>query len=493
MNALLVYPRYPETFWSFKHVLRFVSKKAAFPPLGLLTIAAMLPEEWEKRLVDTNVQELKEEDIMWSDMVFISAMIVQKSSAQEIIGRCKALGKKVVAGGPVFTTQHEKFAGVDHFVLNEAEATLPMFLEDLKSGNPKPIYSSAERPDITKTPLPLWSLINFKDYATMLVQNSRGCPFNCEFCDIVIMNGNVPRTKTSEQLIGEMQLLYDRGWKGSVFIVDDNFIGNKVNVKKMLPMLAEWQKAHNYPFILLTEASTNLADDKELMQMMSAANFNKVFLGIETPNLDSLKECGKLQNTTRNLAETVKTIQQNGMQVMGGFIVGFDSDTETVFDAQIDFIQQAGVATAMVGLLAALPQTRLWHRLKREGRLLGDSTGNIDGSMNFIPKMDKANLIAGYRKILSKIYSPGLYYQRIETFVRNYKPTVKRRLSAINLKALFESMWRIGVLSKARLHYWRLLLRTAFTKAKALPSAIELAVWGLHFEKCAKKAIKNLA
>ncbi len=492
MKILLVYPKYPDTYWSFKHILKFVSKKAAFPPLGLLTIAAMLPSEWEKKLVDTNVCELKDEHIAWADIVFIGAMIVQKNSAQEIIKRCKALGKKVVAGGPVFTTQYEKFEGVDHFVLNEAEATLPLFLEDLKNGNAKQVYTSVERPDVTKTPVPMWSLIDFRDYATMLVQYSRGCPFDCEFCDIIIMNGRVPRAKTPEQLINEFQSLYDTGWKGSVFIVDDNFIGNKMNVKKMLPLLIKWQEEHKFPFTLLTEASMNMADDKELMQMMSAANFGKVFLGIETPNVDSLKECGKWQNVSRNLVETVKIIQQNGMQVMGGFIVGFDNDTESIFETQISFIQQAGVVNAMVGLLVALPQTRLWHRLKAEGRLLSDPSGeNTDGSINFIPKMEKEKLIDGYRIILSTIYSPKYYYQRIDTFIKSYKPTIRGRASKETVKAFLGSVWRIGILSKARMLYWKLLFKTAFTKIRAFPAAVELSIYGLHFENVTKRILNS--
>lgn len=492
MKVLLVYPKYPETYWSFRHILKFVSKKAAFPPLGLLTIAAMLPGEWEKRLVDANVCELKDEHIAWADMVLISAMIVQKDSTQEIIRRCKALGRKVVAGGPLFTTQQEKFEGVDHFVLNEAEVTLPPFLEDLRNGSAKPVYTSMERPDVTKTPVPMWQLISFNDYATMLIQYSRGCPFDCEFCDIIIMNGRVPRAKTPEQLVNEFQSLYDAGWRGSLFIVDDNFIGNKMNVKKMLPVLIEWQKAHNYPFKLLTEASTNLADDEELMQMMSTANFCKVFLGIESPNVDSLKECGKWQNVTRDLAETVRIIHQHGMQVMGGFIVGFDNDTESIFEKQISFIQQAGVVNAMVGLLGALPQTRLWHRLKAEGRLLGDTSGeNTDGSINFIPKMEKGKLISGYRKILSTIYSPKYYYQRIDTFIKSYKPTVRGRLSKESIKAFLRSAWKIGILSKARLLYWKLLLKTALTKTKAFPTAVELAIYGLHFERVTKRVLSS--
>jgi len=365
---------------------------------------------------------------------------------------------------------------------------LPLFLKDLKEGTLKKIYTSTQRPDITKTPVPLWSLINFKDYVTMAVQYSRGCPFNCEFCDIIIMNGRIPRTKIPEQMINELQSLYDVGWKGSLFIVDDNFIGNKANVKKMLALLIKWQKEHKYPFKILTEASVNLAEDEELMDMMSAANFNKVFLGIETPDVGSLKECGKMQNVTIDPVEAVKIIHQNGMQVMGGFIVGFDSDTESIFEAQIKFIQKIGVVTAMVGLLTAAPQTRLWHRLKAEGRLLGETSGeNTDGSLNFLPKMGKEKLIEGYKKILSTIYSPKNYYKRINTFIRNYSPTVKGKIPKEDVKAFLKSLWQVGILSKARLRYWKLIIKTSLTKRKALPAAVELTIYHQHFEKVAKK------
>lgn len=484
MNILLVYPKYPNTFWSFNHVLKFISRKAAFPPLGLLTVASMLPEAWHKKLIDVNITELTDEQIKWADMVFISAMIVQKESAQEIIYRCNSLGRKVVAGGPFFTTGYQEIKGVDHFVLNEAEITLPMFLQDLKEGRAKHLYSSEERPDIITTPIPLWSLIRFKDYVTMSVQYSRGCPYNCEFCDIIIMNGRVPRNKSSDQLINELQSLYNAGWKGAVFIVDDNFIGNKVSVKKMLTNLARWQKEHKHPFKFLTEASTDLADDEELMKMMSSANFHKVFLGIESPNIDSLNECNKYQNIKRNLADAVRTIQRHGMQVMGGFIVGFDSDPESIFETQIKFIQQVGIVTAMVGLLNAAPQTRLWHRLNAEGRLLSNFSGeNTDGNLNFIPKMGKEKLMAGYKKILATIYSPKHYYKRINTFIKNYKPTVKSRVSLTDLNAFLISMWRIGIISRSRFLYWKLIIITTFTRFKKLPIAVELAILGLHFSK----------
>ncbi|MBN1502676.1 DUF4070 domain-containing protein [Candidatus Woesearchaeota archaeon] len=490
MKVLLVYPKYPNTFWSFDYALKFVSKKASMPPLGLLTVASLLPHDWNKKLVDCNVRALEDREILWADLVFISAMIVQKTHAQEIIKRCKYFNKTVVAGGPVFTTQSENFSGADHFVLNEAEATLPKFLDDFINGKAKRIYRSKQRPDITKTPLPDWSLINLKNYATMAVQYSRGCPHNCEFCDIVIMNGRIPRIKTPGQIIKELEALYKAGWRESIFFVDDNFIGNKLHVKKMLAHLILWQKRHKFPFRFLTEATADLAKDERLMRMMSAANFCKVFLGIETPDIDSLKECGKYHNTNLNLAEAVKTIQAHGMQVMGGFIVGFDNDKTTIFDRQIRFIQQVGIVTAMVGLLNATPQTRLWHRLKAEGRLLKETTGeNTDGSLNFIPKMDTEKLIEGYKKILRTIYSSTDYYKRINIFIRNYKPTAISKINRADFFAFIKSLWKIGVLSKSRFRYWWLLFKTAATKAKALPIAIELAIYGQHFEKVTKRIL----
>lgn len=491
MKILLVYPQYPDTFWSFKHSLKFIAKKAAFPPLGLLTVAAMLPDVWPKKLVDLNVEPLTDEQLAWADLVFLSAMIVQKESVRQIIARCKAQGKKIVAGGPVFTTQHEQFAGVDHFVLNEAEITLPLFLHDLAMGHAKPVYCSRERPDICKTPVPLWSLIDLGNYATMSIQYSRGCPFNCEFCDIIIMNGRVPRVKSPEQMQVEFQALFEAGWRKSVFIVDDNFIGNTPQVKQLLPVLIRWQQEHQFPFTLLTEVSVNLASDEELMQLMSAANFFKVFVGLETPNRDSLVECGKKQNTAGSLAEVVETIHRHGMQVMGGFIVGFDHDPENIFDMQVRFIQQIGVVTAMVGILTALPQTRLWHRLKAEGRLLSDATGeNTDGRLNFEPKMEREKLLAGYRELVNALYSPKQYYQRINTFLNNYTPTARTRVNREDLLAFMRAAWRLGIVSKARFRYWKLIVKTFFVNRRALPIAVELAIHGFHYEKILKRVCR---
>ncbi|MFC1920402.1 B12-binding domain-containing radical SAM protein [Chloroflexota bacterium] len=493
MKILLVYPQYPDTFWSFKHALKFVSKKAAFPPLGLLTVAAMLPEEWEKKLVDMNTARLNDIDIKWADYVFISAMEVQKESVKLIVAQCKDLGVKTVAGGPLFTTGHEQFEGIDHFVLGEAEVTLPLFLNDLEEDHAQHVYASDERPDISSTPAPLWSLINMKHYSSMNLQYSRGCPYDCEFCDIVLLNGHTPRTKNKGQLISELNSLYEHGWRGNLFIVDDNFIGNKKKLKaETLPALIEWSESKKHPFVLGTEASINLADDEELMRLMVAAGFDEVFVGIETPNDESLVECTKFQNQNRNLVDSVKKLQQFGLEVQGGFIVGFDSDPESIFQTQIDFIQRSGIVTAMVGLLNAPTGTRLYHRLKGEGRLLNSFTGNnTDFSLNFTPVMDYDRLISGYKHILDTIYSPGEYYARIRTFLHEYKPpkTKSGKLQSHQIKAFFKSIWFLGIKGSGKRHYWRLFISYLMKSRPKFSRFILLAVYGYHFRKVAMSQI----
>ena len=493
MKILLVYPRYPTTFWSFNYALKFVSKKAAFPPLGLLTVAAMLPEEWQKKLVDMNVTSLNNEDIKWADYVFISAMVVQRESVKEVIARCNNLGASVIAGGPLFTTGYEEFAGVDHFVLGEAEVTLPLFLEDLNNSCAKYIYSSDERPDISNTPIPLWSLINMKNYTSMNIQYSRGCPFDCEFCDIIILNGHKPRTKDRQQVVNELEALYRHGWRGGLFIVDDNFIGNKKKLKsETLPAIIKWTEEKGYPFAFFTEASINLADDEELMQLMVKAGFDRVFIGIETPNEESLVECNKVQNKGRDLAASVKKIQNHGLEVQGGFIVGFDSDPISIFKSQINFIQNSGIVTAMVGLLNAPRGTRLYQRLKKENRLLKDISGdNTDFSINFVPKMDSETLLNGYKHIVNTIYSPRQYYERIRTFLKEYKPPrLKWRTSQLrfyHIEGFIKSIWFLGLKDKGRRYYWKLFFSTLFKKPKLLYLSIIFSVYGFHFRKVAEK------
>lgn len=492
MKILLVYPKYPETFWSFTHALKFISKKASFPPLGLLTVAAMLPGDWQKRLVDMNVTGLADSDIEWADYVFISAMVVQKDSVTEIVDRCNKLGTRAVAGGPLFTTGYQEFSGVDHFVLGEAEVTLAPFLEDLVNGCAKPIYNSSERPDISRTPVPLWSLIDMKQYSSMNLQYSRGCPFDCEFCDIVFLNGHNPRTKDKHQVLNELEALYAYGWRGGVFIVDDNFIGNKKKLKaEILPAIIGWMKEKKYPFAFSTEVSINLADDDELMRLLAEAGFDQVFIGIETPNEESLAECNKLQNRGRDLVASVKKIQNNGFQVQGGFIVGFDNDPITIFRSQINFIQNSGIVTAMVGLLNAPPGTRLYHRLKKENRLVRDMSGdNTDCSINFIPKMNRETLISGYQQVLGTIYSPRHYYERIGIFLREYRPQKNKGISSIkfyHIQAFLKSIWFLGVREKGRRYYWKLLFSTLLEHPRSFPLSVTLSVFGFHFRKIAER------
>jgi len=490
MKILLVYPQYPDTFWSFHYALKFISRKAAFPPLGLLTVAAMLPQEWEKKLVDMNVDALKDQDIKWADYVFVGAMITQKESAKEVIRRCNRLGAKVVAGGPVFTTGYEEFEGVDHFVLGEAEITLPQFLEDLQRGRAKQTYLSIERPDITQTPIPSWGLVNIRDYVSMSIQYSRGCPYDCEFCDIVVMNGHVPRTKSQAQLLQELDAVYQTGFRGSLFIVDDNFIGNKIKVKQILPAIGRWQKAHQYPFYLLTEASLDLAEDEELMRLMTEAGFDIVFIGLETPNAASLQECNKYRNENRDMVSLIKNILHRGLQVFGGYIVGFDHDPVTIFKDQIDFIQKTGVVVAMVGILTALPKTRLYHRLKTEGRLLTAASGNnTDASINFVPKMKIQDLITGYREIVRIIYSPEKYYERIITFFKEYRPSRKRSRTSINdFGALLNSIWYLGIIGRwhERWYYWKLMITTYRKHRQFFSEAVVLSIYGFHFRRSLK-------
>ncbi len=497
MKILLVYPRYPDTFWSFRYALKFLSKKASFPPLGLLTVAAMLPAEWEKRVVDLNVNLLSDEDIKWADYLFISSMAVQKDSAKEVIARCKVLNTRVVAGGPLFTTGYEDFEGVDHFVLGEAEVTLPRFLTDLAKGRPEHIYSSKERPDLSKTPIPAWSLIDMKHYSAMSLQYSRGCPFDCDFCDIIVLNGHKPRTKDKQQTVDELEALYRHGWRGSLFIVDDNFIGNKKKLKtETLPAMIKWSKQRKYPFLFFTEASINLADDDELMELMAEAGFNRVFVGIETPNEASLMECNKWQNRNRDLVAAVKKIQSHGFEVQGGFIIGFDSDPVSIFKRQINFIQKTGIVTAMVGLLNAPNGTKLYTRLKRENRLLKDMSGdNTDFSINFIPKMKYETLVAGYKNVLDTIYSPRHYYERVVTFLKEYKPRKTAGISQLrfsHITGLIKTLWFLGVTNKGRRYFWRLLISTLLKRPRHFPLTISLSVSGFHFRKVAEGYSKTI-
>lgn len=491
MNILLVYPETPSTFWSFKDALDFVSKKSAEPPLGLITVAAMLPKEWKKKLIDLNVSQMKDEDILWADYLFLSGMNVQAHSFKDVIRRANKLGVKVIAGGPYATTQYEDILGVDHFILNEGEITIPQFLEDLEKGTLKYVYQTNEYPPIELAPVPMWELLDMKKYASMSIQYSRGCPYDCDFCSITVLNGRKVRAKSKEQFFNELNVLYKLGWHGGVSIVDDNFIGSKKRLKEeILPELKEWQLKRKYPFNFITEVTITVAEDDELMQKMIDAAVHSIFIGIETPDEASLTECGKKHNLKKDLVQAVKKLQKNGMIVSGGFIVGFDNDSSATFDKQIDFIKESGIVSAMVGLLNAPNGTKLYKRLKEENRLLEQWSGNnMDGATNIIPKMSYSALIQGYSRIINSIYAPKEYYERIKLFLAEYKLPVwkSQKLTKEEIKAFIRLLWKIGVREKGKKYFWKMFFYSILKYPKKFSTAMTFAVYGFHFRRIAER------
>jgi len=499
MNALLIYPKFPDTYWSFKHALKFVGKRAAQPPLGLMTVAALLPRAWNKRLVDTNVELLRDRDLKWADVVLLSGMHIQRASLVEIVERCHARGLPTVVGGPIASSIPAAELKADHVVIGEAESLIAGLARDLEQGTAKPVYQANERPSMETSPLPDLSLIKMHRYSTMAVQYSRGCPFNCEFCDIIEIYGRRPRTKAVAQVLAELDQLRAAGWREVVFIVDDNFIGNKARAKELCAALAEWRSQYNTSFDFITEASLNLADDPELMQLMKDAGFISVFLGIETPDESGLISSNKLQNTRRSLLESVATIQSYGMQVMGGFILGFDTDSEDIFDRMVEFIQKSGIPIAMVGLLQAMPGTQLFRRLRREGRILDAGGGdNTDVNLNFLPNMDATRLVEGYRSVLKRIYSCEAYFERVKLYLSrtHARPergnTRQQWMTRSNARAFVTSIVRQGVLGRQRWSYWRFVLTVATRYRHCFGSAMTLAVMGYHFQVMTQKLSKAI-
>ncbi|HET7213076.1 MAG TPA: DUF4070 domain-containing protein [Terriglobia bacterium] len=482
MKVLLIYPEFPDTFWSFKHALPFQGKRSAYPPLGLLTVAAMLPTSWEKQAVDLNVRPVKDSELAWADVVFLSGMMVQGPSMKKVIDRARERGLRTVVGGPIASTKDPNIVDADHIVEGEAEELVSILAKDLEAGSARAHYKAPVLPDLTQVPAPELRLLNLRKYSAMAVQYSRGCPFTCEFCDIIEIYGRKPRTKAPEQVLAELDQIYNMGWRGRVFLVDDNFIGNKKNVKKLLPELVRWNRDHAFPFSFLTEASLNLAEDKELLGYMRDAHFNGVFMGIETPVPESLKETTKFQNLRKDLLESVKLVQSYGMEVMAGFIVGFDNDPPDVFERQIQFIREAAIPISMVGLLSALPNTQLWRRLKGEGRLLRESLGsNTLLDMNFIPRMDTQELLDGYRRILETIYYPREYFNRVQAFLSQLGTPTRTPVVFSDFLAVARSLWKQGLRSDYRREYWRFLAQTVRQHRQHMDKALTLAIMGHHF------------
>jgi radical SAM superfamily enzyme YgiQ (UPF0313 family) len=493
----LVYPELPPSYWDFRYALELLGKQAPMPPLGLLTVAAMFPEDWQLRLLDMNVQPLQDEDLVWADLVLTSTMVVQQRSLRDVLARCRAVGTPVVAGGPYPTASAAEITGADHLLLGEVEETFPRFLCDWQAGVAAPLYRPQARPAITITPVPRFDLIDLEAYGSMALQFSRGCPFDCEFCDITHLFGRVPRTKSNTQMLTELDRLYELGWRGSVFLVDDNFIGNRREAMRLLPAIASWQREHGYPFDLYTEASVDLARHEPLLDEMVGAGFSMVFLGIESPNPEALRRTHKLQNTARDeddyLLQAVSRIQGKGLEVTGGFILGLDGDGGEVFDAQIDFVQRAGIPIAMVGLLTALRGSHLYTRLEREGRLLGESTGNnVEITLNFEPELDREVLIEGYRRVLSALYGPRLesYFERCRTLLARLRlrPRRSRRPTRAEITGFLRSV-RLQLFSRQGPAYVRFLARVVLTHPSQFAEAARLAIKGWHFQRFTRQML----
>ncbi|MDC0357464.1 B12-binding domain-containing radical SAM protein [Oligoflexia bacterium] len=484
MNIVLIYPRFPDTFWNHSHALKILGRKSAFPPLGLLTVAAMLPDDWQLRVVDLNVRELSAADLAWADMAFVSAMIVQRDSAVEAIELCHHKGLRVVAGGPLFANEHHKFDLVDHFVLGEAEVSLEPFLHDLASGTPERIYHPKGYADLSQSPIPRWDLVRLDDYASLGVQFSRGCPHACEFCNVTTLFGHRPRTKKVSQVLAELAYLYRLGWRGNMFFVDDNLMANKrITKQELLPALIKWRQGKkSVPFN--TQVTIDLVDDEEALRLMRKAGFTQVFVGIETPDELCLAESNKPQNCHRDMVKDVRKLHSYGIQVQAGFIVGFDGDTPSIFQRQVEFIQQSGILSAMVTMLHALPGTELYARLKREGRIIDVKKGG-DGRISFtniLTKMDPELLRQGYWQIIQQIYSASSYYQRLKSFLRDYTPPeVGVPLSARNCAAGLRSIYQLGIRDKQRRHFWGLLAWTLWHRPTMLTRATVMAVAGYHY------------
>jgi radical SAM superfamily enzyme YgiQ (UPF0313 family) len=485
LKILLVYPEVPQTFWSLTHALRFLGKRAYSPPLGLLTVAAMLPSQYEQRLRDLNVVSIDDADLAWADYVFVSAMDVQRESSRRLIERCKQLGVKVVAGGPLFTSNPEAFESVDHLVLNEAEVTLPAFLADLENGEAKPVYRSEEFAEMTASPFPAYHLLDTGGYGALSIQFSRGCPYQCDFCDVTALFGRRPRTKTAVQIVRELDGIYQAGWRGKIYFVDDNLMGNKPYLKKeLLPAIIGWKQGKR-GISFHTQITLNLADDQEMMDLMYEAAFDWIFIGIETPDDGSLAECNKNQNLHRDLPEQIRRLQRNGFQVQGGFIVGFDHDPPDIFQRQYDLIQQNGVVMAMVGILQAPSGTELFKRLQREGRIRGEyCANNVADDTNVVTRMDRETLRTNYRALVKALYEPKNYYDRVRNLLAQFKEPIEKPLLTKDIVlAVLRCFFWLGLIRGGRSHFWRIFWWVCLHKRDSIHNFLGLAILGYHFRK----------
>lgn len=487
MRVLLLYPQFPKSFWSFEKTLALVDCKALLPPLGLITVAAIFPQEWDYQLVDHNIEEVTDEQWEWAELVVLSGMIVQKDDLLAGIKAAKVRGKAVAVGGPYATSLPDEVedAGADYLILDEGEITIPLFLEALARGETKGKFRSEEKADVMETPIPRYDLLKFDAYDNMSVQFSRGCPFQCEFCDIIVLYGRKPRTKSPQQLIAELEYIYNLGWRKGVFVVDDNFIGNKRNVKLLLKELKIWMEEKDYPFTFDTEASVDLAKDSELIELMVDSGFRKVFLGIETPDESSLALTQKFQNTRDPLSESVDKITEAGLQVMAGFIIGFDGEKAGAGDRIVQFVEQTGIPMAMFSMLQALPNTALWHRLEKEGRLINQE-GNINQTtlINFVPTRPIEEIAREYVDSFWRLYDPEVYLERVFNYFMKLgipKYNQKGRIDYKSIVALLTICWRQGIVRSTRWKFWYNLSQVVKRSPRLFTSYFIVCAYLEHF------------
>jgi radical SAM superfamily enzyme YgiQ (UPF0313 family) len=490
IKVLMVWPRFPSSFWSFQGMTNsLISEKAFQPPLGLITVAALCPKEWKIRLIDRAFEDLLDADILWADLVMVSAMQVQRDDVREILGRARALGRRTMIGGPYASSEPEVLLSLaDHVVVGEPDEVFQQIATDLETGAPRRPYTIHEKPDIHRTPVPRVDLLKIERYASMSAQFSRGCPFQCEFCDIITLYGRKPRTKSSSQIMAELDALFDLGWRKPIFMVDDNFIGNHKLALELAQELEQWQKAHDYPFVFYTEASIDLAQRPALIEAMVKANFFSVFVGIESPSKDSLREARKFQNLRQDPLDCIRFIQERGLWVMGGFIIGFDSDTADIFERQVEFIERAAIPWAMVGFLQAPPTTPLYDRMVKEGRLVEHSVKSNFLPPNFRTVLPLPVLLEGMRGTLLSIYSPSSFYDRAFRSLLHWKICRYHRSPrysvSYRLGVVLRSVWYQGIRSSYRKAYWKFLLQLLFRSSfrpQKLWLGFTILLSGQHF------------
>jgi radical SAM superfamily enzyme YgiQ (UPF0313 family) len=482
-HALLVYPRSPVSYWGLQHSLHLIGKSAALPPLGLITVAALLPAHWRLRLVDLNLGDLRDEDLEWADVLLTGGLLIQLDSMREVVARARAHQLPVAVGGPAPTGSPGLFRDADVVFQGEAEGRIDDLVDALtrRSDSHVVLPAPASYPDLTTAPVPRFDLLDLSRYTSVSVQYSRGCPFRCEFCDVIEIFGRTPRVKTAAQMLAEFEAIHELGYRGTLFVVDDNFIGNRPAVRRLLPLVRDWQQARGHPYDLYTEASVDLASDRRLLAQMVEAGFRTIFLGIETPSIAALERAGKYQNLRLDPAEAIDRITRAGIEVMGGFIVGFDTDEADIFALQRELLTDLPVPLAMVGILTALPGTALWRRLRAEGRLRERSSGDQFTRPNFTPVMDEEALLRGYGELMAWLYSPERYYGRCEATLARLGAVTRMRSSTPGETAsLLRTIWHIGIRSPRRRLFWRLLAKAARRGRRQIRQVVAHAVHGEH-------------